>query len=106
MSHLDGPEFEGIFVGTGEHRPVMSKPHRMLPSAKLIHQVRVACDLDDATAERVADWAADWGERLGARTAKPVFDMDGYGPACSWCGVAWPLCGHQHLSEELGEADA
>ena len=51
-----------------------------------------------ASSVGVADWAADWGERLGARTARPVFDMDGSGPQCSYCGAIWPLCGHHHLS--------
>jgi len=84
----------------------MSRPPRLLPSAKLVRQVRIACDLeDDATAERVAYWAADWGERLGARTARPVFDMEGNGPQCSWCGAIWPLCGHHHLSEEIDDED-
>ena len=97
MSHLDGPEFEGSFLPDGQ-RTVTSRPGRLLASAKLVHQIRVSCDLDDDTAERVADWAADWGQRLGACTARPVFDMDGGGPQCSWCGAIWPLCGHHHLS--------
>lgn len=98
FSHLDGPEFEGIFLPQPD-RAVMSRPPREMASSKFIYQVRTACDLDDATAERVADWAADWHERLGAAGARPVFDMDGCGPLCSWCGVIWPLCGHHHLSE-------
>lgn len=57
----DEPEFEGIYELPVRDRPVMSPPPRMLPSRKLIDQIRVACDLDDATAERVANWAADWG---------------------------------------------
>ena len=105
ISHLDGPEFEGIFEPGDEPRPVGGRPRRKRPSAKLVHQVRVECDLDDATAERVADWAADWGERLAASTARPVFDMNGHGPQCSWCRAIWPLCGHHHLSTE-GDTDA
>lgn len=34
----------------------------------------------------------------GASTARPVFDMDGSGTQCSYCGAIWPLCGHHHLS--------
>lgn len=78
----DEPEFEGIYELPVRDRPVMSPPPRLLPTRKLIDQVRVACDLDEATAERVAHWAADWGERLGARSQ------------------IWPLCGHHHQSEE------
>ena len=100
----DEPEFEGIFERQS-NRPVMTMPPRMVPSAKLVAQIRIACDLDHATAERVAYWAADWGERLGARTAQPVIDMDGSGPICSWCGMLWPLCGHHHLSEEINHDD-
>ncbi len=57
----DEPEFEGIYELPVRDRPVMSPPPRLLPTRKLIDQVRVACDLDEATAERVAHWAADWG---------------------------------------------
>lgn len=96
----DEPEFEGIYELPVRDRPVMSPPPRLLPTRKLIDQVRVACDLDEATAERVANWAADWGERLGARTARPVIGTDGSGPYCSWCSQIWPLCGHHHQSEE------
>lgn len=95
----DEPEFEGIYE-PATNRPAMSPPPRLLPTRKLIDQVRVACDLDEATAERVAHWAADWGERLGARTARPVIGTDGSGPHCSWCSQIWPLCGHHHQSEE------
>ena len=105
ISHLDGPEFEGIFLPDDyPHRPPMSVPPRNHASAKLVRQVRVECDLDDETAERVADWAADWGERLAASAARPVFDMGGHGPQCSWCRAIWPLCGHHHLSTE-GDTD-
>ena len=103
ISHLDGPEFEGIFLPTPDHAP-MSVPPRERASSKLVHQVRVACDLDDETAERVADWAADWGERLAASAARPVFDMNGSGPRCSWCAAIWPMCGHHHQSTE-GDTD-
>ena len=96
----DEPEFEGIYELPVRDRPAMSPPPRLLPTRKLIDQVRVACDLDEATAERVAHWAADWGERLGARTARPVIGTDGSGPHCSWCSQIWPLCGHHHQSEE------
>lgn len=54
ISHLDGPEFEGIFLPTPDRAP-MSVPPRERASSKLVYQVRVACDLDDETAERVAD---------------------------------------------------
>ncbi len=96
----DEPEFEGIYELPVRDRPVMSPPPRLLPTRKLIDQVRVACDLDEATAERVAHWAADWGERLGARTARPVIETDGSGPHCSWCSQIWPLCGHHHQCGE------
>ena len=100
----DEPEFEDIFEYQPP-RPPMSAPPRAIPSTKLITQIRIACDLDHATAERVAYWAADWGERRGAYKARPMFDMEGHGPWCSWCGTLWPLCGHHHLSEALNHDD-
>ena len=54
ISHLDGPEFEGIFEPGDEPRPVGSRPRRKRPS-------------------------------VAASTARPVFDMNGHGPQCSWC---------------------
>ncbi len=100
-------EFAGIFEPTGS-RPVMSKPPRMTASKEFVREVAIVLDgVEDATA--LADWVADKMERFGARTARPVFDMDGNGPQCSWCGQIWPLCGDHHLSEALpdeGEEDA
>lgn len=97
-------EWEGIFLPTAP-RAVMSVPPRTQASSLFVHEVRDALGLDDETAVRVADWAADKMERFGAAFAQPVFDMDGNGPICSWCTTLWPLCGHQHQSAML-EDDA
>lgn len=97
-------EFEGIFAPQGTRKP-MSRPPEMLASRGFIREVAemVADRWPDSTA--VADWIAGKMERFGARTAQPVFDMDGSGPICSWCGAFWPLCGHHHLSEVLDESE-
>lgn len=96
-------EFEGIFEPTPS-RPVMTKPPRMKASKEFVHEVAAMLGVthsEDAT--EAADWIADKMERFGARTARPVFDMHGNGPQCSWCGAIWPLCGDAHLSEELDD---
>lgn len=102
-------EFEGIFE-PHPNRPVMSRPPRMVASRDFVREVQDMLDRNggDDDDERVADWIADKMERFGARTARPVFTMDGAGPLCSWCDAIWPLCGHHHLSESLGgdEPDA
>lgn len=98
-------EFEGIFEPTPS-RPVMSKPQRMKASKEFVHEVAAMLGVqhsEDAT--EAADWIADKMERFGARTARPVFDMHGNGPQCSWCGAIWPLCGDAHLSEELDDEE-
>ena len=100
------PEFEGVFAPPVRPQRLMSMPPRMRPTEKLVDQVRVACDLDHETAIRVAGWAADWAERLGASGAEPVFDLDGNGPKCSWCGAFWPLCGHHHLSSAISKEES
>jgi hypothetical protein len=97
MSEQNG-EFEGILEPMAS-RPVMSKPPRMRASMKLVREVSAALGIDDdAAALDAADWVADKMERFGARTARPVFGMDGEGPQCSWCSQIWPLCGCHHLS--------
>jgi hypothetical protein len=85
-------------------RPVMSIPPRQVASSKFIREVKHALDITDEDRARVvADWVIDKMERFGAATARGVFDMNGNGPQCSWCGVIWPLCGHHHQSEVIDE---
>lgn len=95
-------EFHGIAITPGESRPLMSRPPRLIASAKFIREVRDALGIEDYDrAREAADWVLDKMERFGARTAQPMFDMEGNGPRCSWCGGIWPLCGCHHLSEEV-----
>lgn len=98
-------EFHEIALGTGETRPVMSRPPRLRATKKFIREVQEALNLPDDQATDAADWILDKMERFGARTAKPMFDMEGTGPSCSWCGNFWPLCGCYHLSEEPAARD-
>lgn len=98
-------EFEGIFLGTMETRPVMSKPKPMQATKKFIREVQDALSIPDDKAFEAADWVANKMERFGASSAAPVFDMDGSGPNCSWCGMIWPLCGHHHMSDNLPDDD-
>jgi hypothetical protein len=88
-------------------RPVMSYPPRQVASSKFIREVQHTLGIeDDDRARVVADWVIDKMERFGAATARGVFDMNGNGPQCSWCGVIWPLCGHHHQSKVIDdEAD-
>lgn len=94
----DVTEWEGIFLGEGGSRPVMSMPPRMKASMKFVREVADALGLEHDAACEAADWIVDKMERFGASTAQPVMDMEGCGPVCSWCGVLWPLCGHHHLT--------
>lgn len=98
-------EFTGIFISSGEPRPVMSKPRRMQATKKLIREVQDALGIADDKAFEAADWVANKMERFGASSAQPVFDMDGSGPNCSWCGMIWPFCGHHHMSNNLPDED-
>lgn len=99
-------EFEGIFEPNRGDRPVMSRPPKVEASVKFIHEVRDMLADTEGVATDVADWIADKMERFGARTAEPVFTMNGAGPVCSWCHVVWPLCGHHHMSTVLHADDA
>lgn len=96
-------EFEGIFLAPGGSRPIMSKPPRLRASRDFITEVRAELELTDDQAEDAADWIADKLDRFAALHARPVFEMDGSGPTCSYCSMPWPVCGHHHLSGEINE---
>ncbi|UPK64947.1 hypothetical protein MYP14_06235 [Rhodococcus pyridinivorans] len=94
---LRAAEFAGIFIYgapvLGEEH-LISGPPQVFASRDFTREVREALALTDEQAERAADWIADKMERFGALTARPVFDLEGVGPQCSWCSMVWPLCGH------------
>lgn len=98
-------EFSAIIINDGETRPVMSKPRPFKATKKFIHHVQDNLELADDKAVAAADWVLNLMERYGAASAQPVFDMEGSGPNCSWCGTIWPLCGHHHMSENLPDED-
>ena len=104
-------EFVGILIETGPaNRPVMSKPHPFKAARVFVDRIMTEFDVPDREqAEVMADWIVNFAERYGAYQAAPVFDMDGNGPQCSWCGAIWPLCGHHHMTgrdlEEGGDDD-
>lgn len=95
------PEFQAIMIPAPGNRPVMSKPAPYQATMKFVREVRDELELDDDAAVKAADWILNKMERFGANTAQPMFDMDGNGPNCSWCGMIWPLCGHHHMSSNL-----
>lgn len=99
-------EFAEIFEPFWGNRRPMSQPPRVTASMKFIREVQHALDVaDDDKAREAADWIVDKMERFGARTARMVFDAEGNGPQCSWCGTIWPLCGHHHQSEVVEDAE-
>lgn len=99
-------EFTAIILVTeGETRPVMSKPRPFKATKKFIRHVQDNLNIPDEQATDAADWVLNLMERYGANSAQPMFDMDGNGPSCSWCGMIWPLCGHHHMSSNLPEND-
>ncbi|MCD2116775.1 MULTISPECIES: hypothetical protein [Rhodococcus] len=98
-------EFKEIFIAPGGTRPLMSEPPRFRASRSFTREVRDELGLDEAQAEHAADWIADKMERYAALHSRPVFDMDGNGPQCSFCSMPWPFCGHHHLSGELSEEE-
>lgn len=100
MSALN-EEFTAIIISDGETRPVMSKPRPFKATKKFIRHVQDNLDIPDEKAFEAADWILNLMERYGANSAEPVFDMDGNGPKCSWCGMIWPLCGRHHMSSNL-----
>lgn len=98
-------EFERIFIGHPAATQFFARPPKVQASKKLIRMIADA-QAEHDTPERFADWVADLMERYGARSARGCFFLDDdSGPRCSWCGGAWPLCGHHHLSEELPTED-
>lgn len=94
-------EFTAIIINDGETRPVMSKPKPFKATKKFIQHVQDNLGIPDEKAIEAADWVLNLMERYGANAAEPVFDMDGNGPKCSWCGMLWPMCGHHHMSSNV-----
>lgn len=95
-------EFTAIIITEGGTRPVMSKPKPFIATKKFIQHVEENLNIPEDQATAAADWVLNLMERYGANSAQPVFDMEGNGPMCSWCGMIWPLCGHHHMSSNLG----
>lgn len=100
---MKSTEFHGIIVTTTGTRTVMSKPRPFQASKKFIQHIQDNLGIPDGQAVAAADWVLNLMERYGARSAQPVFDMEGCGPKCSWCGCLWPMCGHYHMSEAIDE---
>jgi hypothetical protein len=96
-------EFTAIIINDGGTRPVMAKPHPFKATKKFIQHIQDNLGIPDDKATEAADWVLNLMERYGANTAQPVFDMEGCGPKCSWCGMIWPLCGHHHMSSNLAD---
>lgn len=96
-------EFKEIIIGSNQSRPVMSRPPAFQATKKFIREVQDELGLPDDQAQDAADWVLNKMERYAAQFARPVFDMEGSGPQCSMCSMIWPLCGHQHMSAELGD---
>ncbi|WP_017791898.1 hypothetical protein [Leucobacter salsicius] len=107
MNDKKPSEFDGILIATGGSRPLMSKPPEFKAARVFVDRVMAELDVPDRErAEFMADWIVNFAERFGASAAQPMFDMEGNGPQCSWCGQIWPLCGHHHMSEEISDDEA
>ena len=67
-------------------------------SREYVTEVARLLDLDDDTAERVADYVLSEIEREGTRRAELMFpavgEHAGMGPYCSWCGAIGGACYH------------
>lgn len=83
----------------------MSKPPAYKATKKFALYIRDNLGIPEDRMYEAADWVANLMERYGAQFAKPVIDMEGNGPICSFCSMIWPLCGHQHMSAELDDGD-
>lgn len=83
---------------TDEPRALTLGDLRRKPSTtanrEYVAEVAALLNLDRETAERVADYVLAEIEREGTFRAKAVFDMEGCGPTCSWCGSIGGLCYH------------
>lgn len=94
-------QWNGIFLASGETKPLMSRPPRVQATRKLIGIIREAKEQHPGE-EAFADWLANAMEDYAATFAHPVFDASegagGSGPECSLCGMLWPMCGHHHIS--------
>lgn len=98
-------DFTEIIRSTGDTRPVMSRPPKLIATKKWVRQVQDAATEAGGDMNALADWVLNAMEEYAAWTARPVFDMEGNGPQCSVCHQIWPLCGHHHMSHIEGVKD-
>ena len=94
-------DYSGIFEVNPAPETMFGPPGRVQASKTLMRVIEDARREHD-TPEAFADWFADYLEGYGALFAHPSMDLTegatDMGPQCSFCGVAWPFCGHAHLS--------
>lgn len=83
---------------TDEPRGLTMRDLKRKPSTtatwEYVAEVAARLNLDRDTAERVADYVLAEVEREGTFRATLVFDAEGCGPLCSWCGALAGLCYH------------
>ena len=91
-------DFTGVILDTGQTRPLMSRPPRLIATRKWVAQVERAAQDADGDMEALADWVLNAMEGYAALTARPVFETDGTGQKCSHCMGVWPLCGHHYMT--------
>lgn len=64
------------------------------PTPDFVYEVRRALDDHEGNPVGLAKWICERIEEFGNQDARPVFDMQGNGPSCSWCGALAMLCQH------------
>lgn len=105
MADPNNGEFVGIFHVGKPRKNVLDKPAPFTATKKFAQYVQENLGIPDERMYDAADWVVNLMERYGAAFAKPVFDMEGNGPMCSFCSMIWPLCGHHHMSAEIDDEE-
>ena len=91
---MNRPEWEPFVYVYDGTRAQQLVPIGVEPTPDFVFEVRRALDDHDGDPEGLAEWIAERMDELGNQRARPVFDTEGNGPSCSWCGALAMLCEH------------
>lgn len=64
------------------------------PEPQFVREVVAAMEQHADDPREMARWICERIDEYGVQMARPVFEIDGTGPDCSYCGALGAICQH------------